>query len=171
MNLVQWSSYVFAVLAVSLLALRLGASRRGQQVAALTAATIPMAMLQASTTQNDLNVGLWCLVAVYCALTFAASVGQRPAVRMDRRTGAALGSALVAKATAYMYCFPFFLWLAIAVVRRDGWKRAASLATGVLLTALVLNSAWYVGNAQLLGGMDVIGVRAPGVPPSGLPRA
>lgn len=53
-NTVQWFSYVFSVMAVSLIALGLGGERQGQQVAAMVAAATPMAILQASTTQNDL---------------------------------------------------------------------------------------------------------------------
>src|SRR5574340_332614 len=44
-NLVQWASYVFVAVAASLVAARLGARKRGQQVAALVAAVTPMAVL------------------------------------------------------------------------------------------------------------------------------
>ena len=162
-NLVQWLSYVFCLVAVSLVAMRLGATRRGQQGAAIAAASIPMAILQASTTQNDLNFALWCLVAVYGAVTYMMS-------RFDSRqtamwlvwTGSALGLAMLAKPTAYMFCFPFFVWLSAVVFRRDGFRRMVALASAVVLVALLVNAAWFAGNARILGHGDVIGATAPG---------
>ena len=56
-NLVQRLSYVFALPAVSLVAESLGASRRGQALATVVMASMPMAVAQASTTQNDLTTG------------------------------------------------------------------------------------------------------------------
>ena len=162
-NLVQWLSYVFSLVGVSLIAMRLGASRRGQQAATIAAATIPMAVLQASTTQNDLNVAVWCLTAVYCAITFMMSRSKHlSTVAWIGWTGCALGLALLAKPTAYMFCFPYFVWLAAVVLRRDGLRRMAMLATGALLVALLVNGAWFAGNARILGKWDVMGLTAPG---------
>ena len=162
-NLVQWLSYVFSLVGVSLIAMRIGASRRGQQAAAIAAAAIPMAVLQASTTQNDLNVALWCLVAVYCAVTYVVSrPRQYPTALWVGWAGCALGMALLSKPTGLIFCFPYFMWLTIVVVRREGWKRATMLASGALLAALLVNATWFAGNARLLGKWDVIGVTAPG---------
>jgi len=164
-NLVQWFSYLFSMIAVSLVAMRLGATRRGQQAAVLAAATVPMAVLQASTTQNDLNVAVWCLIAAYCAVTYIRSdLGELSIAPWAMWTGCALGLALLAKPTAYMFCFPFFVWLAFVAIRREGWLRAAALAGTVVLVALVINAPTYAQNAWLLGGGDVIGRSAPGVP-------
>ena len=52
-NSVQWFSMVGSLIAVSLIAARLGADKRGEVLAAVVAATIPMGILQASSTQND----------------------------------------------------------------------------------------------------------------------
>lgn len=163
-NVVQWVSYAFAIVAVSAVAGRLGAQRRGQQVAAIVAAATPMAILQASTTQNDLNVAVWCLIAAYCVVSYVAPrPGQEFGAAWAAWTGLALGFALLTKPTAYMFCAPFFAWLAVAVVRRDGWRRAVVLASGVLVIALSINAHYYFQNARVLGGGDLIGVSAPGV--------
>ena len=58
-GLVQWGCFAGCVVGVSLIAARLGAGGRGQVFAAVYAATIPMAIIQASSVQNDLVVAYW----------------------------------------------------------------------------------------------------------------
>jgi hypothetical protein len=51
-NLIQWLSMVGSAIAVSLIAKQLGANLRGQVFAAVFAATLPMGILQGSSTQT-----------------------------------------------------------------------------------------------------------------------
>ena len=60
-NLVQWFSYAGSIIGVSLIARALGINRLGQIVTALVAATMPMSLLQATSTQNDLAAALWLI--------------------------------------------------------------------------------------------------------------
>lgn len=163
-NLAGWLAYVFAVMTVSLIAMRLGARRRGQQVAALVAAATPMALLQASTTQTDITTALWCLAAVYGVLRFpdTASSTLRDQALWALYTGAALGLATGAKASAYLVLAPFFLWLTLIAVKRAGARRALTLAAVVLISAIVLNAGTYLRNVRTLDG-DIIGSSAPGM--------
>lgn len=162
-NLVQWSSYLLSIMTVSMIAGRMGAGRRGQQVAAVAAATMGIAVLQASTTQNDLVCAFWCLAAVYWIVDYIAEGpgGRRGASWWALWMGSALGLAVLSKPTAYLAVAPFLLWIAIVAPRRDGLPRAAGLAGAVVLIALAITSAWFVDNARLLDG-DVIGFTAPG---------
>ena len=52
-NFLQWFAYALGAVVVSLLARELGANRRGQILAALVFATMPMAYLEASSAKND----------------------------------------------------------------------------------------------------------------------
>lgn len=163
-NLAGWTAYVFAVLTASLIAMRLGARRRGQEVAAVAAAATPMALLQASTTQTDVTTALWCLAAVYGVLRFPdlAEGTPRDGALWALATGAALGLAVGAKASAYLVLAPFFVWLTISALRRTGVRRALALAAVVVLSALALNAGTYLRNARTLDG-DLIGSSAPGM--------
>ena len=165
-NLVQWSSYLFALVAVSLVSMRLGATRAGQQVATLTAVSIPMAILQASTTQNDLNVGVFCLTFAYCTVEYVRS--SSGSVGRSRTwvlwAGCVLGLALLAKPTAYMYTAPFVAWLIFHTARQADRKRLVWSGLAVVVVAILLNLPSYANNVRLLGGVDVIGMTAPGVP-------
>jgi hypothetical protein len=162
-NIVQWLAYVLSIITVSLIAQRLGAKRHGQQVAAVATAATAMAILQASTTQNDLVCAFWCLAAAYWIVDYISEPPQDKggAWWWALWLGSALGLAVSSKPTAYLALAPFLLWLAIVAVRRDGLLRTAGLAGAVILVALVITSAWFVDNARLLDG-DVIGFTAPG---------
>jgi len=153
-GLVQWLSYVFSLIAVSLVAARLGATRRGQQVATVVAASVPMAVLQATTTQTDLTCALWILVTVYCVASVAGQerTVQRISFWWALWAGTSAGLAIQAKPTAYLVLWPFFLWLVRASFARCGWKRAAALGGVSLLCVVLLNSAWYLRNAEALNG-------------------
>lgn len=163
-GLAQWSAYGFSIVTASLIASRLGASRRGQQVAAVAAASTPMALLQASTTQTDLMTALWCLTAVYCLLGYMDE--DRPslslAVGWAAWAGIALALASQSKASAYLICAPFFLWAAVTVIRRESIVRLATMAGVVLVCVLAINIGHFARNASVLDG-DLIGSRAPGM--------
>lgn len=58
-NLVSWHSMVGALIAVSLIAKQLGAGVRGQFLATVFAATLPMGIMQASSSQADFVSAFW----------------------------------------------------------------------------------------------------------------
>jgi len=161
-NIVQWLSYLFAILTASLIARELGAGRRGQQAVAVLAATVPMAVLQASTTQNDLTSALWILVLAFCVVRKArANLGSRR-TRMEWAAllAASLALAVQSKPPAYVMVAPFLLWLPIITWRRRGAVRTLALATTVIAFAAVPLAGTFLQNARV--GVDVVGVRAPG---------
>jgi hypothetical protein len=105
-NFLQAFAWIGVAIAASLLARDLGADLLGQGVAAVFAATLPMAILQASSTQNDLVVSFWLLVFAHFALRAWAG-------KMDLAgfllAGGSLGLAVLIKATALTVAFPFGL--------------------------------------------------------------
>ncbi len=132
-NFVQFFAMIGCVFGVSLLAERLGASPRGQVLAAFAAMTIPMGVLQATSTQNDYAVALWSL----CFALFAIfQLQEGTSTILILLTGAALGLAVDTKVTALLYLACFGLWLAIGLVERDrlaAWRpTVAALLIGVV---------------------------------------
>ena len=63
-NLIQWMSMFGSVIAASLVASRLGAGQKGQLFAGMFAVTLPMGVLQSSSTQTD-------YVAAFLGICFA----------------------------------------------------------------------------------------------------
>ena len=99
-NLVQWSGFLLVILLVSKIADHLQISRRGKLLSALFAATIPMAILQSSSTQNDLITGLGCLSFGY----FLLRTIREKSWNMLSYSGLSLELPLMTKGTAYIYC-------------------------------------------------------------------
>ena len=146
-NLVQWFSMIGSVIGVSLIAKQLGASIRGQVFAAVVAATIPMGILQGSSTQNDYVVSFWVIcLAYFIILTLKSRVSWITIVGV----GATMGMAIVTKATAYIYTFPLFIWFSLIMIKRLGWRWwKPILMVGIIV--ILINLGHYIRNLDLYG--------------------
>ena len=61
-NFVEWSTMIGSLVGVSFIGSQLGASRRGQWLGVIFAATLPVGIVQASSTMNDYVVALWVVI-------------------------------------------------------------------------------------------------------------
>ena len=111
-NALQWLSLAGCAVAASLVAKYLGARILGQVLAAVVTATIPMAILQSTGTQNDLYLSFWAMAFV--------GLGMTPCKKFSRTLcyagAAAMGLAILAKGTffvvlAFVVWFAFRSWL------------------------------------------------------------
>lgn len=141
-NLVQWMSMVGSLIGVSLIARQLGAGVRGQVFATVLCATIPMGILQGSSTQNDYVLALWLVCLAYCVLQAIQAKFEGYWVLA---AGASLGLAILTKGTAYLYAFPFCLWLVFSGLRRLRLNLVWPMA-GFGAIALALNANHYWRN-------------------------
>ncbi len=134
-GLVQWSAYVGSVIGVSLIAKRLGGDARTQLLAAALAASVPVAVIQASGTKNDLVVGFWLVCAVCFVLDPRGSSSRAVATLI----GTSLGLALATKFTGYIFGPSIAAWWLIRVLRTRGLDRRALelVAISALMVAAV----------------------------------
>ena len=150
-NLVQWFSSIGSIIGVSLIAQELKADVRGQVFAAVFCATIPMGILQASSTQNDYAVGFWLVCLAYFILL---SIKHENQPSLYFFVGASLGLALLTKSSGYLYAFPFMVWFSLVQIWRSrgkwqGWK-IIGLTTSI---SLLLNINHYWRNFNLFGSI------------------
>lgn len=144
---IQWISMIGSMFGVSLIAKELGAQRNGQVLAAIFAITMPMAVLQGSSTNNDHVVALWMVCFIYFALvTMRRGLSPRLLVCL----GTSLGLAILTKGTAYIYAFPFCLWLLVWGIRRLGWGMIKPMLL-LLTIAVSINAGHYLRNFGLFG--------------------
>lgn len=141
-NFVQWWALAGSFVALALLAREVAGAEALPWVLGL-AATLPMALLQASSTQNDLVTGYWMLAFVFWLLRYQAE-GSRAA---GLYAGLALGLALRTKATAYVWALPWGLWFAWSLARR----RAARVAAVAGLAVVALTAGPLTRNTQVFG--------------------
>lgn len=148
-NLVQWAAMLGSLAAASLVARQLGGGPATQVLAAVVVATIPMGVLQASSTQNDHVTAFWTIAMVALGL---ASAARLPSARwLVPLVGGALGLAILTKPTAYLFGAPFVALIVVFWARRWGTRRAALAAAAMLLVAAVVNVGQYSRNVAVFG--------------------
>lgn len=149
-NLVQWSSLVGSVLGIIAIANMLGAGRKGQLLSAAFALSVPMGILQTTSTQNDLVTTFWLV-----CLSFLVILGKRRALENFELVliGLVLGLGMLTKVTFYIYAAPFMLWFFLYRLKRVKLSRWALQVAGVLLIAGLLNAGYWARNLQTYGNM------------------
>ncbi len=155
-NTIQWGSMVMSVLGVSILAKQLGGNIRDQILASVFAVTIPMGILQASGTNNDLVVTFWLICFVYFTfLTLENGISKSNILFL----GFSLGLAILTKGTAYIYAFPFCIWLLLWGIKNLKWQTIKPIVI-VLLIVLAINLGHYLRNYALFN--SVLGMAGTG---------
>ena len=148
-NLIQWFSMVGSLVGVSAIAKLLGADRRAQLVAAVFAATVPMGVLQATSTQNDFVVAFWAVCAAYLVcLSFGRPLSRGEFILL----GASFGIGVLTKVTFFIYGAPIGGAFLLANRRRQGVRRTALAALGLAILGGILNLPTWVRNITTYGG-------------------
>ncbi|HSB90165.1 MAG TPA: hypothetical protein VLD63_09090 [Anaerolineales bacterium] len=148
-NLVQWFSMVGSIVGIVGLAARLGAGRAGRFLAAAFVLTIPMGILQSTSTQNDFVVAFWAVTAAYLVVR---STGSSPTT-LDRVCLAlTLGIGFLTKGTYYVYAPLFVVWYFLARWRQSGFRRMALEGLWMAALALALNVGFWARNVETFGG-------------------
>jgi hypothetical protein len=145
--LVPWFAFAGCLAMGYGIARQLGAGREGAGLAALVIASLPMAVLEASSTQVDLPLAFWALTLAAFTLD---GTPQRPWSDI-LLAGAALGLALASKSTAYVICAPFCVWWLVGRVRSGGMRRALAETATVGGLALLLCLPFYARNLRVFG--------------------
>jgi hypothetical protein len=134
--LVQWVSMVCAVAAVFRITRQLGGDEPQCWIAAVFLMTLPIGILESTSTQNDYVVT--ALLACGVTLGLEAMGEPRPALGRILAAAAAVGLSGMAKPTGFLFGAGFALWFAIGLSWRVGlhaWLcRAAGVALVVALT-------------------------------------
>ncbi|GAC1322959.1 MAG: hypothetical protein NVSMB2_20460 [Chloroflexota bacterium] len=146
-NAVQWFSMIGTLLTVVVLAARLGLAWQPQLLSAAFVAALPIGILEASSTQNDYVASFWLICFVACILDLRhadALTSREPWLR----AGGALGLALLAKGTNYVYALPFIAALGVWVIGHLSRERLVAMFA-LAIVALGLNAGHYSRNFDL----------------------
>lgn len=149
-NLLQWLAMIASAITVSSIAQELGAGRRAQIVASAFALSIPMGVLQGSTSQTDYVVTCW--LAVVAFYVFRRLGTSRFAFLDQLAMGAAVGLAVASKGTAIPIMIPFLAVYVVVELRQDctasaGWRRVIVVGS----VALLLNAPHMIRNDDVFG--------------------
>lgn len=147
-NFVQWYAFIGCMVASAFLCSRFGLGRTAALCSALFVATIPMGVLEASSTYVDYVVTFW--IMSFACFTFRPEDPDRAGAMPLWLPGLALGLAIFTKATAYLYAAPFLVRFVILEIRRRRLAAAVPLAACAALTLLV-NAPFYARCHELCG--------------------
>lgn len=149
-NLVQWSAMAASVLLASGIAARLGAGMLGSLLAAAVSVSIPMGILQSTSTQNDYVVALWSLVALY---HLVAALDRKLTPVEIAVAGGALGLGVLTKVTFYPYGLVIGAAIVACEMKRSTAARSLGVAAIFLLSVIALNAGVWLRNLDTYGGL------------------
>ncbi|MCS6812934.1 MAG: glycosyltransferase family 39 protein [Cyanobacteria bacterium] len=149
-NMVQWLSFLGCVIGTSLIAHHL---HTNESLAALVCATVPMAILQSMTTQNDLVVSYWLVCFAYFVLS-SETYSHADWLWL----GGSIGLAILTKPTGIIFGAPLVALLGYRVWGGvDQWRNGLRLLQGIAaslvvsLVGLALSLPSYGRNIQTFG--------------------
>ncbi|MFB2933880.1 ArnT family glycosyltransferase [Aerosakkonemataceae cyanobacterium BLCC-F154] len=156
-NLVQWLAFLGCILGTSLIAKTFAI--KSQIITALVCASIPMAILQSTTTQTDLIVSFWLV----CFTFFIFRTDNYSKIDIFW-LAAAFGLAMVTKPTAIIFGTALLIVLGIRICRRFSWKaiwRSTTITATILILSLSLSLPTYWRNYLTFGSIlgDDFGTR------------
>lgn len=148
-NLVQFAALVLLVVATAGIVKKLGGSTSAQLAASALAMSTPMAILQSTSTQNDLVLSLWLVMFVAFLVPLAFDVDCRKPVVHAIMAGISGGLAILTKGSALIFILPITLVLVVARATRSTagtvWKEIAL----VILVGSLLNVGHFSRNLDL----------------------
>ncbi|MDJ1469751.1 glycosyltransferase family 39 protein [Cytophagaceae bacterium DM2B3-1] len=155
-NLVQLFFFTNILLIVSLITKELGGNKQVQIVSIFLTATIPMAVLEANSTQNDLVNSCWVLASVYFLIRLLKD--KETAIYLPIIcTALSIGLAVFTKSISYIWLFPFCLGAGIYLVFVCRKFLRLTILIGTILTSILfLNAGHFYRNYKIykhiLGG-------------------
>ncbi|MCE7068054.1 glycosyltransferase family 39 protein [Dyadobacter sp. CY326] len=140
-QLLQWSCLVGILMYISLLIEMLSGTRAAMRLALCFAVTLPIVVLEAMTTQNDLVVAFFIISCAFHTFDFVRTLNRISLILLV--PVAALG--MMTKGTFVFYVLPFALYAFVFMFAKPLlWKPLLRLILGAAILTLLLNGPFWV---------------------------
>jgi len=149
-NFVQWFAMFGSLVGSSLIAKQLGARRLGQLAAVIFAASLPMGIIQASSTMTDYVAALWVVIAVSETLEFREMDFPR-ASPIFLALSAGLG--IATKPTTVPALLPIGIYAGYLLYRQSGLARTVTWGAVAIGLVMVLNGGQMLRNVKTYGSV------------------
>lgn len=144
----QWLAFTASIFLSYLIVKQLDAENRTAKLAALFVATLPIAVMQAASTQTDMITTVMVLFSIYFALIFR----KFPNIENSLLLGFAIGLGLLTKATFVLYAIiPFALIISIFLKQN---KRYILLGLIIIFIIGIVQARFIHQNLQLYGNIS-----------------
>ena len=141
-NTIQWFGYIGSVTGIYLITKQLVGARKAALSAAIIAAAVPLAILEAMTTQNDLVNSFFIILSVYFLLRYVKNHSKSDLLFLS----VSIGLALLTKGTAYIFIAGFVIIYGIRELYRKKIRSSLIAAGIVIIVPLVINAGYYYRN-------------------------
>lgn len=150
--IIQWLFALGACVGVSLLAELSGANKKVQYLSFFVAATIPMVILQSSSTQNDVTVSFFIVMTAYFLLKNLNENKSSTAIF----SGVSIGEAILTKGTAYVFLFPICMYWGIMKLikvykKETEFLKQLGFLAFLIVPFLLICGTFYFRNFVLIG--------------------
>ena len=116
-NFVQWLSMFSSIILVSLIAKELKGSLKVQLLASFFLATLPMGILQSTSTQTDYVVSFWFLSFLYFLIKYKNNSNLKNIFFLST----SLGIGILSKQTIFFFSLPFII-LFYFIIKKESIK-------------------------------------------------
>ena len=147
-NVVAWLFFAGSVAAVASLAEVFGANHNGQRMAAIFTASLPVAITQATGALNDIVVAFWVVSAVLMLLYYSKQT-QKSFVLITAACAASL--AILTKPTAFIFLWPFALYMVVILRKRMGMVKMLMWAAIAFVIIGGINAGHFYRNQKTYG--------------------
>jgi len=134
-DLVQWFSMVGSLIVVCGIASLLGGRRGAKVLAVAYAVSIPMGILQSTSTQNDYVAAFWAACLAYLVVL---SLRRSLTAWELAALAASVGLGTLTKGTAFVYAPPFVAWFLLHELTARGVRRA--FVAGLSIAAIAVGN-------------------------------
>ena len=147
-NCVQWLAFVGNLFLVYTITLHLTGNKIVSVFSQIIAATIPMHILQATSTQNDAFASFWLLLSLYSLIEFIKE-GDKDTSFHYWLFPISIFLGIASKGTLYLLLIPLVIIFAILFIKRSKkTKRLVSYTCIIILSFIFLNGPHFLRNYQ-----------------------
>lgn len=141
-NLVQYAFSIGFLIMVYQIAKDHHLDEKGQWIAVLFASTMPMLVLQSSSTQNDLVAAFFYL----CSYFFVKKSIENFSIENAVFLGLSVSLAVLTKGTNYIFLVPLAVWLTVACLR--SWRKMKPIRNAVIIIGIlfIINIGYWSRN-------------------------
>lgn len=150
-NLVQWFSYLNIAITISLILKKWNVDYKNQLLGIILFLTLPIAILESTTTQNDLFLSQFVIICVYFIFNYKDSSWNTLFIFTS------LGLAILTKATSFIFILPFLIYFIYSLIKSNEIiRRLKYLILGGLIS-ISINFCFFQRNIDLYG--DPMGMK------------
>jgi len=144
-GLVQWYAMFICCMTVSLIAKEFGCNYNYQIFSVLFCVTLPMGILQSTSTQTDYVASMWLVLIAYFILKYVNS----GFLIYIFGFAFSLGIGILTKGSTYIFALPFCIWIGWYVIMKN--RKHFMYLFIVPLIILICNLGHFSRNINLFG--------------------